>query len=162
MYKIGVDLGGTNIAVGVIDENYNIKVTFFVEIKWFTQNNQLIQELINNGHNIGVFIDNYSDADYEWIDMVIKNINKQKNGWCYNTNNNKENIDFCKLKNNYTIAPIKINSKFPLSDIKENLISGSLLSLEINSQVRNELSTIIIYIKSKGLSLDNIENHLLE
>ena len=24
MYKIGVDLGGTNIAVGVIDENYNI------------------------------------------------------------------------------------------------------------------------------------------
>ena len=24
MYKVGVDLGGTNIAVGVIDENYNI------------------------------------------------------------------------------------------------------------------------------------------
>ena len=23
-YKVGVDLGGTNIAVGVIDENYNI------------------------------------------------------------------------------------------------------------------------------------------
>ena len=24
MYKVGVDLGGTNIAVGVIDKNYNI------------------------------------------------------------------------------------------------------------------------------------------
>ena len=24
MYRIGVDLGGTNIAVGVIDENYKI------------------------------------------------------------------------------------------------------------------------------------------
>ncbi|MBO5845247.1 MAG: ROK family protein, partial [Clostridia bacterium] len=26
MYKIGVDLGGTNIAVGLVDENYEIKV----------------------------------------------------------------------------------------------------------------------------------------
>ena len=24
MYRIGVDLGGTNIAVGLVDENYNI------------------------------------------------------------------------------------------------------------------------------------------
>ena len=24
MYRIGVDLGGTNIAVGVVDENYKI------------------------------------------------------------------------------------------------------------------------------------------
>ena len=24
MYRIGVDLGGTNIAVAIVDENYNI------------------------------------------------------------------------------------------------------------------------------------------
>ena len=47
-------------------------------------------------------------------------------------------------------------------DIKKNLTAGSILSLDINSRVRKELSTIIIYIKSKGYSIDNLEKHLLE
>ena len=66
------------------------------------------------------------------------------------------------MKNNYTIRPIEISDKSPLVDIKKNLNSGSILSLNINSQVRKELSTIIIYIKSKGLEIDTLEKHLLE
>ena len=66
------------------------------------------------------------------------------------------------LKNNYTVRPIEISDKTPLVDIKQNLNSGSILSLNINAQVKKELSTIIIYIKSKGLEIDTLENHLLE
>ena len=34
---------------------------------------------------------------------------------------NDINLNECKLKNNYTIRPVEINSKTPLLDIKKNL-----------------------------------------
>ena len=145
-----------------IINNYNIKVTFFMDIQYFKSNNELIQKLINTGHNIGIITDDYSKPEYEWIDMVIKKINKQEHGFCYNIDNNKRNLDACIHKNNYTISPLEISDLEPLVDIKKNIEAGSILSLNINSRVRKELSTIIIYIKSKGYNLDNLENHLLE
>lgn len=145
-----------------IINNYNINVTFFIDNNWFTNNNELIQEIINKGHNIGILMDDYTDSNFEWMDMVIKKINNQKNSFCYSKIDNEKNLEACKLKNNYTIRPIEISEKTPLTDIKKKLNTGSILSLDINSQVRKELSTIIIYIKSKGLHIDNLENHLLE
>lgn len=145
-----------------IINNYNINVTFFIDINWFTNNNELIQKLINDGHNVGILMDDYSDSNFEWIDMVIKKINNQKNNFCYSLSDNKKNLDSCIQKNNYTIRPIEISDKTPLIDVKKNLNSGSILSLNITSQIKKELSTIIIYIKSKGLEIENLENHLLE
>ena len=145
-----------------IINNYNINVTFFIDTNWFTNNNELIQKLINDGHNIGILMDDYRDSNFEWIDMVIKKINNQKNNFCYSISDNEKNLESCKQKNNYTIRPIEISDKTPLVDIKQNLNSGSILSLNITSQIKKELSTIIIYIKSKGLEIENLENHLLE
>ena len=145
-----------------IINNYNIKVTFFVDTNWFTNNNDLIQDLIDKGHNIGILKDNYGDSDFEWMDMVIKKINNQKNGFCYSKEDNDINLEYCKKKNNYTIRPIEITDKTPLLSVKQNLTAGSILSFNINSQVRKELSTIIIYIKSKGITIENLEDHLLE
>lgn len=145
-----------------IVNNYNINVTFFIDANWFSNNNELIQELINEGHNIGILTTDYTDSNFEWMDMVIKKINNQKNSFCYSIEENEGNLEACKLKHNYTIRPIEISDKTPLVDIKKNLNAGSILSLDINSQIRKELSTIIIYIKSKGFSIENLENHLLE
>lgn len=145
-----------------IVNNYNMNVTFFIDPNWFTNNNNLIQQLIKEGHNIGILMDDYNNSDYEWLDMVIKKINNQKNSFCYSKQDNDNNLKSCIEKNNYTIRPIEISNKTPLVDIKEKLESGSILSLEVNSQVKKELSTIIIYIKSKGYNLENLENHLLE
>ena len=145
-----------------IVNNYNINVTFFIDTNWFTNNNELIGQLINRGHNIGILLDDYTDSNFEWMDMVIKKINNQRNSFCYSTEDNDTNLEACIQKHNYTIRPIEISNKTPLVDIKKNLNAGSILSLDINSQVRKELSTIIIFIKSKGFNIDNLENHLLE
>ena len=142
--------------------NYKANSTFFVDNEWFMNNNAIIQKLINDGHNISVLMDNYSDVDFEWLDMVIKKINNQKYNFCYSTKEDINNIESCKVKNNYTVMPINISDTMPLIDIKKNLYSGAILSLNINSQIKKELSTIIIYIKSKGYNIDNLENHLFE
>jgi len=145
-----------------IINNYNVKATFFVNYNWFSNNNGLVQELINKGHIVSPLIEDYNSSDFEWMDMVLKKINKQSVGFCYNVNDNQSNLDACILKNNYTIKPIIISENKPLVDIKEKLESGSLLSLKVNSQVKKELSTIIIHIKSKGYNLVNLKDNVIE
>lgn len=145
-----------------IINNYNIKATFFVDYTWFTNNTDKIQEIIKKGHIVSPIMEDYSDSNFEWMDIVIKNINKQRYGFCYNTNYSENNLKECILKNNYTIKPLEINEKTPLVDIKNKLESGSLLSLRVNTQLKKELSTIIIYIKSKGLLLANLEENVIE
>ena len=145
-----------------IINNYNIKTTFFVNYNWFSNNNDLVEELINRGHIVAPLMEDYRDSNFEWMDMVLKKINKQSVGFCYNVNFNQDNLEECILKNNYTIKPIEISETTPLLDIKEKLESGVLLSLKVNSQVKKELSTIIIHIKSKGYKLVNLEDNILE
>ena len=145
-----------------IINNYNVKASFFVNYNWFINNNDLVSEMINDGHIISPLLEDYSNSNFEWMDMVLKKINKQNVMFCYNIDKNQNNLEQCVLKNSYTIVPTVISDKTPLVDIKEKLESGSILSLKINSQVKKELSTIIIYIKSKGYTLTNLEEHILE
>ena len=145
-----------------IINNYNIKSTFFVSYNWFSNNNDLVENIIEQGHIISPLMEDYCDSNFEWMDMVLKKINKQNSVFCYNLNNDDNNLERCALRNNYTVMPTVISETTPLVDIKNKLESGSILSLKINSQLKKELSTIIIHIKSKGLTLDNLEKHLLE
>ena len=145
-----------------IINNYNVKSTFFVNYNWFTNNNDLVSEMIKEGHLVFPLVSDYNSSDFEWMDMVLKKINKESTGFCYNINDNDDALNACVLKNNYTIKPIEISEKTPLVDIKEKLESGTLLSLKVNSQLKKELSTIIIHIKSKGYKLVNLEENILE
>lgn len=160
IFKVEKDEEITDI-VNILN-NYNVKSTFFVNYNWFSNNNNLVEELIKNNHIVAPLMEDYTSSDFEWMDMVLKKINKQSVGFCYNENENKTNLEQCVLKNNYTIKPIVISENTPLVDIKEKLESGSILSLKVNSQVRKELSTIIIHIKSKGYKLSNLKDNVLE
>ena len=160
IFKIEQDEDITDI-VNILN-NYNVKSTFFVNYNWFSNNNKLVEDLIKNNHIVSPLMEDYTSSDFEWMDMVLKKINKQSVGFCYNTNENESNLDECVLKSNYTIKPIEISETTPLVDIKDRLESGAILSLKVNSQVRKELSTIIIYIKSKGYKLVNLKDNVLE
>lgn len=145
-----------------VANNYNIKVTFFVDYAWFSNNTDSINTLIYDGHNIGILLEDYRDSSFEWMDIVIKNVNKQNNVFCYNDVENEANLTACSLKNNYTIRPFNVSQTTPLVDIKNNLSSNNLLALTNTNQLKKELSTIIIYIKSKGYTITNLEEHILE
>lgn len=159
IFKVGINDDIDSI-LNIIN-NYNIKSVFFVEEVWFENNKSKIEEMIGMGHNVGILMEDYSHYDFELINMILKDM-KNKNNYCYVEEENKTNIDACKLKDNYTIMPTIISSKTPLVDIKSKLEPGSLLSLKINSQVKKELSTIIIYIKSKGYKITNLDENVLE
>ena len=142
--------------------NYSINVTFFVDYSWYENNNGLVKNIINKGNTVSIYMDDYIDSDFEWLDMVIKKINKQGINFCYIKDDRKESLNACSARGNYTIRPIIISDKTPLVDIKNKLESGSIFSLTINSELKKELSTIIIYIKSKGYKLASLQEHILE
>lgn len=152
--KNGTDI--TNI-INILN-NYGAKSTFFVDINWFSNNTNTIEQLIKDGHNVGMLLDNYDSDDFLWTDTIIKNINKQKHGFCYNP----EKIEVCAQNNDYTIRPKEISEYTPLVDLKKYIDSENLFSFEVNSELKKELINIIIYIKSKGKRLENLENHILE
>ncbi len=142
--------------------NYDVKANFFVDTTWFSNNSNLLYELVNNDHNVGIILDNYDDYDFESIDLVLKNISKDSNGFCYSTKENTKNIEACSVRNNYTIRPKTVSDKNPLIDIKNNIDNENLFSLTVNRNLKKELSTIIIYIKSKGYTIENLNTFILE
>ena len=150
---------GTDISnIISILNNYGAKSTFFVDINWFSNNTNTLEQLIKDGHNVGILLDDYDSDDFLWTDTIIKNINKQKHGFCYNA----EKIEVCAQNNDYTIRPKEISEYTPLVDLKKYIDSENLFSFEVNSELKKELINIIIYIKSKGRRLENLENHILE
>lgn len=142
--------------------NNSIKANFFVDEKWFSQNKDLILNLINEGHIIGNLSENldYQNSSFNYINTIIKSIGKQKNGYCYYTNK-KENIDACVLLDNYTIKPLEIKNNY-FKEIKNNLSSGNIFSFKISNQLNDEINLIINYIKSKGYEIINIDELIKE
>lgn len=140
-------------------ENNNIKTTFFIDETGFKNNNELVLSLINKGHTIGCLSNDYNNSKY--INNILKKLGKQHQNYCYKTEN-IDDLKTCSLQKNYTIKPNIVIKNNPLTEIKKNISSGSLIELEINDKTNNELDLIIKYIKSKGYKLENLQNHINE
>lgn len=140
------------------------KGNFFVDGLWLEKNSNLIPVLVKDGHNIGNLSYNldYNNSSFVWMDTIIKKIGKQSTSYCYNEKDDNKTLQTCSLNKDYTIRPNIITNKNPLKTIKENLISGSIISLKINDKTEQELKIIINYINSKGYKIVNLEEHLKE
>lgn len=152
-----------NNILKIVDEN-DIKVNFFIDEEFLFNNNKLVMNLINNNHTVGNLSKNmdYTDSSFGWIDTVIKKVGNQKNGYCYSIIDKDKNLEQCTLLDNYTIRPNIITGTNPLINIKDKLTSGSLIAISPNKQLEEELSSIIKFIKSKGYTIVNLEEHLSE
>lgn len=149
--------------LNILDDK-NVTANFFVDGYWFEKNNERVSELIDNDYvvgNLGYNLD-YTDSSFIWMDTIIKRIGKQKQGYCYTEVENEENLRICTLNKDYTIKPNIIIKDNYMKDIKEKLVSGAIISLEINDTLKNELPIIINYINSKGYKIDNLNNLLSE
>lgn len=141
-----------------------IKGNFFIDGMWLEKNNDLVVELIKEGHNIGNLSYNkdYSSSYFVWMDTILKSIIKQKYSFCYMEEENDDYLNICALNRNYTIKPSSIITTYPMVNLKKDLISGGIYSFSINEYVEKELSTMIQYISSKGLKIVSLSDLLNE
>ncbi len=129
------------------------KVNFVVNRYWLEDNTTLSKELIKLGHNL-LLSTSIINKD------LINNLDQQV--YCYNPKQDNNFLDSC-VKNDWlTISPNIEISNNPLLEVKNKILSGSIIVFNINKQVIKELPNIIEYINSKGFTITNINEHLSE
>ncbi len=152
-----------NKILSILDKN-KIKGTFFIESVFLEKNYNVVYKLIKEGHTVGNLSKNedYNNTDFVWVKTLVTNMGNQKDNYCYAKNKDKNILKRCYLEKSYTIIPTKIIDKRPLSNIKESLSKGALISLETNESLDNEIENIVNYIISKGYKIKSLENVLKE
>lgn len=149
--------------INILTKN-NIKASFFIDGLWMEENNDLLIDTMKDGHDIGNLSYNkdYSNSAYLWMDTIIKKIGNQQNSYCYVETKLKEVLETCSIYHNYTIMPSIIVKNNPALEIKMKLVAGSIISIPINDTTINELQTIINIIKSRGIDIVKLSEHLSE
>ena len=141
-----------------------IKATFFIESKYLEKHHNQIINLIQNGHTVGNLSNNgnYNDSDFVWIKTIVTNIGPQIYNYCYTEKPNKNTLKICTIQNSITIMPKIIIKKNPLLKLKQSILPGAIISLDVNKQLNNELIAILNYITSKGYQIKPLEELLKE
>ena len=147
----------------ILDEK-KVSANFFVNISWITKNRNKLNELIKKNYIVGNFDNNinYQKSAFSFVDTLIKDLRKKKYGFCYLEEENDNDLKICSMNNDFTIKPSIIVKNNPLIKIKENVSNGSIISLNCNKQVIQELPLIINYLNGKGYKIVNLEDLLYE
>ena len=142
------------------NNNYNL----FLDGKWVEKNEKVLKTLKNKDYNLGNmgYNGNYLDSGNAWVDSVINRSHSQKNNYCYMEEKNEDYLKVCTNNKSYTIIPSLIIKENPLIEIKENISSGDIVSIDINNKSIKELPLIESYIKSKGYSIVTLDKLLDE
>ena len=159
IFKVEKD---TNINKLLSILNYhNIQVTFFIDGLYMENNN------LNNLSNHQIELLSYNNAiDEITFTSALSYLSYKTNKtpkYCLEDDNNI--INLCKKINLHTVKPTLIIKKDPYKEIKNNLNNSSIILIPINNYIYNNLSTSILYIKSKGynfLTLSDLLNENLE
>ena len=156
IFKVEKD---TNINKLLSILNYhNIQVTFFID-GLYIENNDL-----NNLSNHQIELLSYNNAiDEITFTSALSYLSYKTNKtpkYCLEDDNNI--INLCKKINLHTVKPTLIIKKDPYKEIKDNLKNSSIILIPINNYIYNNLSTSILYIKSKGYNFLTLSDLLSE
>lgn len=141
-----------------------VKGTFFLDGNWFEKNNDMVQDLIMNGHTVGNYSYqmDYHNSSFVWMDTIIKNVGRQTVGYCYNEKEDDEALMICARNKDYTVRPTIIIKEQAMIEMKQQLKAGSLIAMPVSSQIIRELSLMIDFIEGKGYQVVSLEEHLKE
>lgn len=147
--------------VALLNER-NMKGNFFIDSSWIGTNETTIIDLVKQGHMIGnlSYRGDYKNTKFMELDNIIKKLAGQKVSYCYLEEYDKEALSICSKQGDYTIKP-NIIIKNTLADLKKNLESGSIISIE-NLSGDLTLDMIVNYIQGKGYEVVDLKTLLSE
>lgn len=142
--------------------NKEVMANYFVEYKYLVNNSTKIKEMTNR--EFYSYGDNgeYTPDNLLFANNLISRISKNNANYCLTSSMDKNILELCSKNNLYTIVPNIVCEENPFNTIKENLSSGSIILLKMNSDTIKELNTIIDYIKGKGLKIGGLSTLLSE
>lgn len=140
----------------------NINVTFFLNEDIITNDIDVLEKISLSNHNIELLSNNYSSESIKKVNKIIKNLSSSKLKYCYSKRENDNIINACKKNKMHSIIPTISTNNFPYSEIKNNVTSGSIISLNNDINTIRELATILNYLNQKGYSIITLNELLNE
>ena len=125
---------------------HNIQVTFFID-GLYIENNDL-NNLSNHQIELLSYNNTIDEITFTSALSYLSYKTKKSPKYCLEDDNNI--INLCKNINLHTVKPTLIIEKDPYKEIKNNLKNSSIILIPINNYIYDNLSTSILYIKSKG------------
>ncbi len=149
-------------SIDKILKSNNVVANFFVDYTYLINHSTTIKE--KSYHEFYSYGSNgkYTPDTILFSNNLISRITNNDATYCLISKKSKEVLELCNKNNLYTILPNILGEKTPYKNIKNNLTSGSMLLLSMNSETTNELSLIIDYIKGKGYQIVGLSNLLSE
>lgn len=140
----------------------DVKANLFVDSVWADDNEEKIINLVKEGYIIGnlSYKNDYTNNRFLNVDSIIKNIAKQRQGYCYSEDYDIKTLENCYKQKNYTIVPSIIINENSFLKVKKNLKSGSIIS--INKMDISIIEAMINYIKGKGYDIVTLDKLLEE
>ena len=137
-------------------------VNYFISYKYLIDNSTKIKEM--TGHEFYSYGDDgkYTPDNLLFSNNLISRISNNNAVYCLAQDMQTEILELCSKNDLYTITPTIIGGEKAYNAIKENLDSGSIILLTMNSETVKELTTIIDYIKGKGLKISPLSLLLSE
>ena len=142
----------------------NATATFFIDGLWLENNEDKVNYMKDKGYEIEVLSYNgrYDELYFSSSLNLLNRITSIKPKYCYAKYDSKEVLELCKKLELHTIIPTINTGNYPYNDVKKKLNRGSIISFDMNSSTKIELSTIINYIKQKGYIVTTLDNLLSE
>lgn len=139
------------------------KVNYFITADYLNNNLKTIKKLSTNKeiYNYG-YSGNYTESLLLFANNLINHNANNKSIYCLTKEENENTLKTCNIVTNYVIKPNIITQKSPYNEIKNNLTSGSIILLDVNSQSLKELPSIINFINSKGYKIVTLSTLLSE
>lgn len=148
-----------------INEIFNSKeaiANYFIDYNYLINNSTKIKETINHEFYSYGNKGEYTPDNLLFSNNLISRIKSKDTIYCLTDNMSNKVLELCSKNNLYTISPSIIGGSSPYITIKENLVSGSIILLNMNSETISELPTIIDYIRGKGLKIEGLSKVLSE
>ena len=147
--------------IDILDSK-EVKATFFVSTDIVEESPDIVKLINDSYHQVELKSYDYNIDSLKKSKKTIKDITKKDIGFCYSEEENLTILTNCSNKKLYTIIPSIKTSNFPYSDVKNELKSGSIISLNNNTHTLRELKYIINYINQKGYKIVTLEELIRE
>lgn len=139
-------------------EDRLLNVNFFVDTSWVKNNTDYLLKIISAGHILG----NLSSDDLKLLNSIIRKRSTQKKYYCYCEQKDLEVLKECSENKYFTIVPQFVIKNDLLTNTKQQLQTGSIISIDINKSNLIELANTLDYITSKGFQIVTLDQLLEE
>lgn len=134
--------------------------TILLDSKLLDGNEEYISTL--RQYEIELYLKELNDINLSQYSNYLFSITNNKNNYCILKEKNNNSINTCKRHHLHTVIPNIYLNNNPTVTIKKNISNGSIIFIDITTDIIKELDYIVNYIEGKGYTITRLDKLLKE